>query len=416
MQQKWWWCVAGIMWVYAAGAQSDSLSFPLLQLEDLLADREAADGFFDFNTLGEGSGRSRRKPLDLNKADETDLRESGLFSEAQLLRLLAYRDQTGPLLALYELQAVPGFDLAFIRQILPFVTVHSELDDLHLSAGRLFTQGRRALYLRWRRQLESDQGFRGEEGAGPAFEGDPNQLYLRFRHSYENRFSIGFTAEKDPGEALFSGSNPRGFDFLSAHAFLRNYNRWLKALALGDFSVRFGEGLILNNGFAYGKSPASMDIRRGGRSLSPFTSINEALFFRGAAVALAPGRNWEITCFGSSRRRDANRTDNSSISAFQLSGLHRTASEIEDKKAVRQTTLGFRLRRSLPRGHFALNLLHDRLDKALQLNPQLYNRFYFQGDRLSNASADYAWRLHSLHFFGETAWSGNGALATVNGL
>jgi hypothetical protein len=50
------------------------------------------------------------------------------------------------------------------------------------------------------------------------------------------------------------------------------------------------------------------------------------------------------------------------------------------------------------------------------LRPQVYNRFFFQGDRLTNVSIDYNYRWRNFNFFGETARSDNGALATLNGL
>lgn len=409
MQRIAMWWLAGIVAANGALGQPDTLSDPAFRLEDILEDREEASGQFDFNTLFEDFGNSRRRPLDLNAVSEDGLRESGLFSEAQIAHFLAYRDLAGPLVALYELQAIPGFDLEVIRALLPYLTVGGSFDDLQVSFREMFTQGGNQVFLRWKRQLQAVKG-------SGSFEGDPNQVYLRFRHAYQNRLSFGFTGEKDPGEAFGRGSNPRGFDFMSAHLFLRNYNRVVKAVALGDFSASFGQGLILNNGFGYGKSPASMDIKRGGRALSAFSSVNEALFFRGIGATLAPGKKWETTFFISSRRRDGNTDGAHRITSFQLSGFHRTEAEISDERAVRQTTVGACVKRFLKRGHLSANVVSDRLDKSLWRNPQPYNQFQFSGDRLFNASLDYAWRIRGLHFFGETGWSDNGAPATVNGL
>ncbi|MBK8492099.1 MAG: helix-hairpin-helix domain-containing protein [Saprospirales bacterium] len=415
--QKWLflWVSSVYFPLIALQAQPDTLFDPAIQLEDLLQGRDEAAEEFDFQPLYEVSVALRKRPLNLNTADETELRESGLFSPSQLLQLLTYRDQTGPLLALYELQVIPGFDLQGIAQILPYLTVGGELEDLHIPLKKLLTVGRNDLFLRWKRQLEAKKGFLPT--ASTPFLGNPDQLYLRFRHAYENRFSIGFTGEKDPGEELFKGSNPTGFDFMSAHIFLKEYTKTFRAIALGDYSVSLGQGLILNNGFGYGKSPATMDIKRGGRILSPFTSVNEAGFFRGIAATLAWGQNWEATGFFSSHRKDANRPDSTlTISSILLAGLHRTPAEIADEKAYRETTLGGQLRRRLAKGHIAANAVYDLLELPLIRNPTPYNGFFFNGDRLLNLSIDYSWRLRNLHFFGETAWSQNNTLATVNGL
>ncbi len=405
--------MAGMTMAAGALAQPVILSDPAVRLEDLLEDREEDAEQFDFNTLFEGFLQSRLRPLDLNAASEAVLRESGLFNEVQIFHLLSYRDMAGPLIAVYELQAIPGFELDEIRALLPFVSVGGAFDDLQVSLKDMVLKGRNDLFLRWRRQLEAVKG-------SDTFEGDPNQAYLRYRHAYENRFSYGFTGEKDPGEAFGRGSNPQGFDFLSAHLFLRNYNRHIRAVAIGDYSAAFGQGLILNNGFGYGKSPSTMDIKRGGgRSLSPFTSVNESSFFRGAGATLSAGKNLETTFFISKRRRDANidaENPGQRVTSLLLAGAHRTADEIADEKSLGQLTAGGNLKWQLKRGHLAANAVYDRLDKELFRSPQPYNQFQFSGDQLFNASLDYAWRLRGLHFFGETGWSANGALAAVSGL
>lgn len=397
--------------VLASGimAQPDTLSDPAIFLEDVLQDRSESVDEFDFNTLFDPVSRSRKRKLNLNDASEEDLQASGLLTNVQISHFLAYRDLAGPLLAIYELQAIPGFELDDIRTLLPHVTVASEFDDLHLPLRELITKGRNDIFFRWRRQPEAKKG-------ASSFEGDPNQVYFRFRHSFEGKFSVGFTGEKDQGEAFFGGSNPHGFDFNSAHLFFRDYNRRIRALALGDFSVSLGQGLILNNGFGYGKGPSSMSIKRGGRSLSPFTSVNEASFFRGAGATIAFGKGWESTLFLSSRRRDANLSGDTTLSSLLLAGLHRTESEIVNERAFRLSTGGGSLKKQFSKGHISLNAVADRLDKPLIRKAQNYNLFYFSGDRLLNVSADYAWRLRNLHFFGETGFSSNGAPGTVNGL
>ena len=91
--------------------------------------------------------------------------------------------------------------------------------------------------------------------AGDAWEGSPTGLGARFQHRFENRLRLGFTLEKDAGESFFSGSNRRGFDFWSAHFFTENEHKPLKILALGDFSARLGQGLLLQNSFGISKSP-----------------------------------------------------------------------------------------------------------------------------------------------------------------
>ncbi|MBK8472078.1 MAG: hypothetical protein IPL33_07835 [Sphingobacteriales bacterium] len=57
-------------------------------------------------------------------------------------------------------------------------------------------------------------------------------MYARYRYKYGNKISYGITAEKDPGEPFFKGANAQGFDFYSAHLYLRDIGIF-KHIALG---------------------------------------------------------------------------------------------------------------------------------------------------------------------------------------
>jgi hypothetical protein len=395
-------------------------------IEDFLQNTES-EGVFDFNTLLETLEGYYERPLDLNQAEEADLQSLQLLSDAQILNFLEYRRRLGPLIALYELQAIPSFDLSTVRRIQAFVTLRSDMDDYQIPLGDLIKEGKNELYLRWNRILESQKGFSQieEQTLRPVYEGDPNQLYLRYKHSYSNRFSFGMTAEKDRGEAFFRGSNPKGFDYYSAHLYLRNYRKWLKTVAIGDYNISLGQGLILYSGFGYGKSSVATTLKRTSRTISPYTSVNEVNFMRGAALTLAPTDQLEVSLAASYKKRDGNLlqpdTTESDIAlqrltSFDLDGLHRTRAEIADEAVVGQFTLGSSLRYKLERGHIAFNMLYDQFNKPLIRTPQAYNQFYFSGDRLLNMSIDYAYRWRNLHLFGETAYSDNGSIAAINGL
>ena len=394
-------------------------------IEDYLQSTEG-EGDFDFNTLFEELAFYRDNPIDLNRAAEQDLLELRLLSDVQIVNLISYRQQTGPLLAVYELQVIPGFDLSTIRRIMPYVAVGTRLDDYQVPLGKMLAAGKNEFFLRWQRILEAQRGYQTpEDPEANHYLGDPNQLYVRYRHTYSNRLSYGITAEKDRGEAFFSGSNTQGFDYYSAHLFLRDNKEWLPALALGDYNISLGQGLILFSGFGGGKSSFATQVKRSGRTLLPYASVNEALFMRGAGISVAPADQVEITAFASVRNRDGNldAVDTTflgeglvqSITSFNESGLHRTPGEIADEGAVRQFNTGGALVWKGPNWRLGLNTLYTRLDRQLVRNPRSYNRFYFDGDELLNTSLDYSYIYRNVNFFGETAYSNNGAMATMNG-
>lgn len=406
-------------------AQTDTLR-QILPEEDLLEsftqdqDEEIS---FDYNELTDRLEYLSRRPLDLNKATLADLDDFLFLTTLQKQALLEYRRFAGDLISVYELQAVPGFDLATIRQLLPFVRVKQPgfLDD-PLAAFQ--KEHRNQLMLRWSRGLELKKGFSGGENA---YLGDRNRFFLRYRFTQSDRISLGLTAEKDPGEEFFKGSNRQGFDFYSAHFFIKNPVEKVNAVAIGDYSISLGQGLLIYQGFAARKSPLTTAVSRGGRQLRPYNSVNEVDFFRGVAGSFSLKKDLELLAFASTRRRDANLEELlpdldeeepslAFVTSLQTSGLHRTLNEIADENALRQSSFGGSLRLQKRRWHVALNSLYEHLDKPLERNPQLYNRYAFNGQQLLNLSLDYAWSFRNLYFFGETARSDNGAVATLNGL
>lgn len=360
----------------------------------------------------------RAHPLDINRATREELQSLQLLNALQVESFLAYRERFGPLLTDYELQAVPNWDLTDIRRLSPYLTTKNTLDKRSRPLIQGLYRGDNEIIMRWSRPLPPSY-TRGVEG-------EPYGYALRFRHTFDNRMRFGFTAENDPGEAFFNKSNRHGFDFYSAHLFLQNLNRTVRVVALGDYSARFGQGLLLLTGFATGKSAESLNVIRSGRKLNAYGSFGETFFLRGGATTLAFGKHWEFTALVSHRGRDGNLAEPGDVddledpeiafSTLQTSGLHRTKSEVEDENAVRETIGGVSVSYQGRNGQVSLNGVHTAYNKSLELPDDAYRAFNFSGKTLTGLSLDYNWRYRNALFFGETAQSDNGGLASVNGL
>ncbi len=418
-------------------AQRDTLDIDGLDaqqqlIEDVIANSGDDSDEFTFNAAFSLLETYRRRPLDLNQANYDELAETLLLTPVQMDQLLEYRRRMGKLISIYELQVIPSLDVETIRNLRPFVRVGGGLDDTQISLGRMLAEGDRELYLRAQRRVEKARGYLIEPNDETNYYlGNPWRYYTKFRQRYGNRLSFGFVAEKDPGEAFFSANNSkRGFDYYSAHFFLRNVNRNIKALALGDFNVSFGQGLILYSGFGFGKSSQTTTVARGGQTLRPYASVNEISFQRGAGLTLAFGDKIEATVFGSRKGINGNRIETltqidtveqeiftANISSINLSGFNRTPSEVADRNAVTNYTFGGNLQfRGSQRFRIGLNVLGERFSQSLLRTPRPDNRFQFSGDRLYNASLDYRYRLRNFTFFGEVAGSDNGGTAMIHGV
>lgn len=405
-------------------AQIDSLldNSPIESvIEDYLQNEEADN--FDFNTLNSHLESLLNNPLNLNRAQEQDLTELGILSDIQIIDFLDYRERVGDLISIYELQAIPTFDLQTIKNILPFVELKLEANTIRKSLFQMIKEGENQLFLRWSRRLQKASGYISKNGNDPNFLGDPNRYYLRYQHFYGTKLSMGLTAEKDPGEEFFKGSNKRGFDFYSAHFFINELTDKIKSVAIGDFKVNFGQGLILRNGFSTGKSALTMNIKRTNRTLERYSSVNEIDFMRGLGLTLNLSKKIEITPFVSYRKIDGNQQvlvvddlEEFSFSSLQTSGFHRTIGEIADKNAIGKFTVGNRLKYHDEGWHVALNTVFNQFDRPLNLTRRVDNQFNFSGEKLLNLSVDYSILFRNFNFFGETALSDQGVLATSNGV
>ncbi len=386
-------------------------------LENFFRDNEGASES-DAQLFLESLEQLREKPLNLNTVSKEELLATFLLNEIQVENFIAYRDQFGSFLSEHELQAVPGWELSDIRRILPFAKIKSGLDTRNTSLLRGFSKGDNELFLRWAHP--DPPNFDPEK-----VEGGANAWALRYRHTYDNRLRFGFTAESDAGEALFKGSNKHGFDFYSAHIFVQNWNRHVKALAVGDYSARLGQGLLLQTGFAPGKSAETVSVARGGRKLNAYAAFGEAFFFRGVAATIAIHKKLEVTALYSNRRRDANvlapdtlemEFQDQVFTSLQTSGLHRTPAEIADEKQLQEKVGGLSASWLGKRGVVTANALHIKYDKPWEPTFAPYRKYSFSGQSLTGISLDYNYRWRNLFFFGETARSNNGGVAAVNGL
>ncbi len=375
------------------------------------------------NALGlEGAlaERQRLAPIPINEADGDALRQLGLLDERQIRAFLAYRAWAGPLLSYYELQAVPFFDTLTIRQLKPWIRLGESNDRLRATPDQILRNSRRQFSLRWGRYLEPSRGYQPGQNGEPPYLGSPDRLSLLFRWQYSDRLQAGFAADKDAGEPFRSGKATPGFDHYGWHLFLRRPLPMVKAVALGDFRISLGQGLLLHGGFGYGKGGIATAILRHGPTLKPHRSTAEQGYLRGVALNLDLGPRWEATAFASRLRRDGKlvQLDSSSLaySSLPASGLHRTPNERADRRKARHRTFGLSLKRHHARGHWAFQVLFDRLDHPLLPRPRLDNRFHFRGQQLTNASFDFRYHQGPLVLFGEAALSGNGQVAVLQGL
>ncbi|UTW62914.1 helix-hairpin-helix domain-containing protein [bacterium SCSIO 12741] len=396
------------------------------RIEYLTQSLEISDA--DFTTLFDDLYFYYENPLNLNEATREELNQLHILNDFQINNLLRYLDEYGSMATVYELTRVEGFDPKAIQMILPFIQVTPKKEKGQFNWKLVPKYGKHEVVMRYTRVFPESVGYQPvadsvlEENPNARYLGNPDRYYFRYRFQYRQKISAGFTAEKDPGEEFFTGTQKRGFDFYSAHVFVRDIGV-IKRLAIGDYHFQFGQGVTFWSGFGFRKTPAqTVEVQRYAQVFRPYTSTDENNYLRGAATTVALGPV-EISAFYSNKGIDGNLGDRDTLSAeeaasftsFQTSGLHRTPSEIEDRKAIREIIYGGALEYKFKFGQLGVTAVRSEYSPTLNRDLQLYQLFEFNNDQNTVAGLNYKFVLNRFTLFGEEAISENGGYALLNG-
>ncbi|MEX0845243.1 MAG: helix-hairpin-helix domain-containing protein [Balneolaceae bacterium] len=380
----------------------------------------------------------------LEKAfEELDTEESGLDGEqlTQFLEDLASNPVNINSAGLDELLQVPGINLKIARAILdfrstkpfekreelldvrgigdatynrmqPYVTIggtRAQFRDMYMRPEYWLANRKFDIFSRYQQSLQTSEGYIRPDSAG-GYLGNQLKYYQRFRMT-TNHLSLNLTQEKDPGETL---DGITGFDYNSGHIAFTN-NGKLKDLVVGDYSLSFGQGLVLWTGGAFGKGrEVTGTISKNERGVKPYSSAQETDFFRG--VAATYGEQVEMTVFYSDRPRTASVINGDTTRFPSSSGFHRTINEKERKNNIDQITAGGRIRIDTPIGLIGASGYYNSFSSYIAKGTSLSNRYDFEGSENSVLGVDYRGLIGNAFVFGEFARSENGGFGAVGGV
>jgi len=388
-------------------------SLPIQSLIENLAESLPED--YDLSELTERFNDYQKHPIDLNKVNSEQLKSLLILSPVQISKLLEHIRKNGKLLDLLELQGIEGFDLTTINRLLPFVRLSSPNPLSNIEPNDLINKSKNDLVLRYGRLLQTQKGFR--DLTGSRYLGTPDKLMLRYRYNYSDRLSAALVAEKDAGEPFFNGKS--GLDHLSGNINISDL-KCFKKIVIGDYSLQFGQGLSMSSGFALGKGADVTSVTAKDMGLNPYAASNESSFFRGIASITNVNKYLDLTSFVSFRKLDASlklqEEKNYTLQNINTSGLHRTVTELKNKKSLEQQMYGAALQ--YIKKDFRLGTLtyYMHYDRNFITGEQRYNEFGFVGKNLVNSSIYYSFTWNNFFVFGEVAHSAGSGWAFINGI
>ncbi len=404
---------------YLNGRAQSTTTEPTLSSMEQMAERNPSEST-DNQALDDYLSHCLAHPFDINTIDKESLLSLMLLTDLQIESFLHYRLVMGSLVSLYELQAIPHWDVQTIKKIVPFIRLGNPIfiaDGL----AALFQKGQHSLQISAYQMLERSIGFRWDTAVSNRYLGSPLSTSFRYKYQYNRRLQFGWLGQKDAGETFFDSKHKWGYDFYSAHFFVRQLG-WIQSLAIGDYTINMAQGLIQWQSLAFKKGGNVLASKRASPVIKPYQSFGESNFHRGVGVSMG-NQKTSFSVFASWRKLDANLVKDSTngpklvISSYQSSGLHRTVAEWADRHVQSQFAYGGSFLFQFFKGEISLNGIHFDWKYPLVKEQTAYNMFALNGNRLSNYSIGYSYTRQNFHFFGETAIASSGwKLATVNGL
>lgn len=406
---------------FAAISQNEHWRDYVIQLaEEEDANSSAIENMYD-ELLGLESN-----PLNLNTLTKEELENIPLLSMEEVNLIMDFLSRNRPLMTVYELRNVRNLSYNTIQLIIPFFHVgERELDRSNdyregSRVSNALKNGRHEIQVRFDKTLTQRAGY--GHFSDSILQRYPNRKYrgedfynsIRYSFRHRDKIQMGLTAEKDAGEPFLKQGYQKGYDHYGFHLIVNNVGK-LKTLALGDYRLSFGQGLILNNDYIGSKSWGVDNVTR--RTLKPkrHFSTSEYGFFRGGAALFELG-DISLTTFYSNKLIDANISNTGNITSFKVDGLHRTPLEMSKKKNTREQVSGANINYRKNRFQAGISGIYHTYNKMHNPTLRKYNKYYLRDSSNFNASIDYSYQLPGFIVAGETAMSKNGSVATINSM
>ena len=341
-------------------------------------------------------------PIELNTATRQELEQLPFLSDIQIEHILAYIYRHEGIASYGELLLIDDIDVNTERLLRVFTTV-----DISKRAEKTRFPSARNIFRHGRHELQGrvDIPFYKRKGyLTGKYLGRPFYQSMRYRFHYGDYLQFGVTAEKDAGEPFFALHDKKGYDYYSPYLMLQRWGR-LRTLAVGNYRLCYGQGLVLGQGFYLGKGYDldMMEMRSSG--IRKHSSTDEYNYFQGVAAAVSLTDALTLSAFYSNRSMSGT-VKSDTITSIYKSGLYRTESEAGKRGAFRMQAYGGNL--TYDHNHLKLGLTAIRYTMNRYYSPTLkgYAKYNLHGAEFFNAGMDYKLR------YGKFSVQGEGAVGT----
>lgn len=379
---------------------------------------ESEDEEKDWSDRLEDLAYFKEHPLNLNRISKEQLELFPFLTDLQIEHFLYYIYVYGSMNTIYELQLVEDWDRQTIQYILPYVYVgEPEVKKKQFCWKDYWRYGRCECVTRVDIPFYTKAGYKhpgdnllitskDKHYLGPSFANS-----LRFNYHYKDELYTGFTANKDAGEPFLSKGNNSGFDSYSFYFLVHNLGK-IKTLAVGNYRLNFGQGIVINSDYSLGKSVSIATMGCKTTGIKRHSSSDEYNYFQGVAATYQI-KDILVSGFYSYRNLDGKITDGL-LTSIKKDGLHRLASDFNKRNVASIQLMGTNIGYSIHRLKLGLTAAYYFFDKEYRPESRPYNYYSLKGKSFYNIGIDYKYRWHNFSVLGENAISKGGGLAMLN--
>ena len=393
--------INSLLIIPACSAQNPSETLLEDILEDLSVNNDTDNSVNTPNWENELEELSNRmqEPVNLNVATREQLEQFPFLSDIQIEHLLAYIYIHGQMKTIYELQLVEEMDKQTIQYLLPFVCIKAINNESAFRWKSLLKNA--AKYGKNELLTRFDIPFYKRKGYEHTYLGPSVYNSVKYSFRYSDRLYAGVVAEKDAGEPFGALHNRYGYDYYSFYLLLKDCGR-LKALAVGNYRLSFGQGLVISTDYLMGKTVYASSFNNRNSGIKKHSSADEYNYFRGVAATVSLTKDWDISGFYSHRSLDGVITDGT-ITSIYKTGLHRSQKEADKKNLFTMQLTGGHVSYQHNRIRLGITGIYYLFNRPYEPELTGYSKYNLHGNNFYNLGIDYAYRWHRFSFQGETA-------------
>lgn len=374
---------------------------------------------YQWESLFEELSDWKEHPLNINSATKEQLERFPFLSDQLIENILYYLYKYGPMFSEKELMMVEDMNRQIVHLLKPFITFgQPEKEEYRPTFKQILKHGKQELSTRVDIPLYTKSGY--QSYTSKEWEESPNKHYLGNRYYHQLRYSfrygdkvyLGLTAEKDAGEPFFSEKNKKGYDYYSPYLFIRHIGK-INALALGNYRLSYGYGLVMNTDFSMGKTANLSTLENRMKGIKKHSSTDEYNYFQGIACSYQLFNRWTIDAFYSYRSMDGILED-LFITSLKKDGYHRIQRDYEKKNSFSNQLIGSNLHYNGKYFDAGLTTVYNVFNRVLNPTPRSYNKYYPRGRDFLNVGVNYKLFWNRFTLLGEMAIDKNVRIATMN--